>query len=292
MEKLRIAVHDGVFHADDAFAVAALQRIAKVEVVRSRRPEVLAAVDLRVDVGGEYAPEKATYDHHQRGGAGTRDNGVPFAGFGLVWKHYGTEIAGDAEVARLVEDILVQPVDAADCGFALNGAETVKEVIPYTISAAVSAMNPGWDETPDFDGAFGRAVEFAGTILDRVIARAAGVVKAKSLVRQAIAEATDPRLIVLATFCPWQEVVVTESAALFVCFPSETGDWRIQAIPPELGSFAKRRELPEPWAGKRGVELAELTGVADAVFCHPGRFIAGAVSKEGILRLAELALAD
>lgn len=291
---LKIAVHNGVFHADDVFSIAAMRRIADVTVVRSRDPKSLAECDLRVDVGAEYAPDKGTFDHHQKGGAGMRDNGVPFAGLGLVWKHYGLEICnGDADVARLVEESLVQPVDAGDNGFALYGEEKVKGVMPYTISAAISAMNPSWQDQPqDFDAAFGRAVEFAAIVLVREIVGAQGVVLAKEVVRKAITETSDSRLVILDRFCPWQEVVVTEApSALFVCFPSETGDWRIQAIPPTLGSFEQRRSLPAEWAGKRGADLAQLTGVSDAIFMHPGRFIGGAQSKTGILKLAELALA-
>jgi uncharacterized UPF0160 family protein len=40
----------------------------------------------------------------------------------------------------------------------------------------------------------------------------------------------------------------------------------------------------------RGAELAAVCGVQDAVFCHNGRFIAGAGSLQGALRMAELAL--
>lgn|GEM_PF-6359412 len=40
-----------------------------------------------------------------------------------------------------------------------------------------------------------------------------------------------------------------------------------------------------------GDALAALTGVADATFAHRGLFIAGAVSREGALALAQLAVA-
>ncbi len=295
MKNLKVGTHNGVFHADDVFSIAALSRIATVEVVRSRDPKVLATCDLRVDVGGECAPEKCTLDHHMKGGAGKRPNGVPYAAFGLVWRQFGVEASGgDAEVARIVDEGLVQPVDAVDNGFSLMaGEEVVKGILPYTVSSAISAMNPTWQEAPDFDVAFGRAVEMAAIILEREIVAARGVIVATAVVREAIAKGADPRLVVLDHFCPWQEVVVPEApAALFVCFPSETGDWRIQAIPPTLGSFEKRRALPEEWAGKLVAELAALTEVSDAVFCHPGRFIAGAQSREGVLRMAELALRD
>ena len=75
-------------------------------------------------------------------------------------------------------------------------------------------------------------------------------------------------------------------------FPDADGTWRAQCVPPTPGSFDKRKPLPGEWAGKRGAELAEITGVEDAIFCHIGVWICGAVSEEGALALAKLALAE
>ncbi len=47
-----------------------------------------------------------------------------------------------------------------------------------------------------------------------------------------------------------------------------------------LGEFANRKDLPEAWAGRADAELAEVTGVPDARFCHAGRFMAVAGSRE------------
>jgi uncharacterized UPF0160 family protein len=37
-------------------------------------------------------------------------------------------------------------------------------------------------------------------------------------------------------------------------------------------------------------ELQKISGVSDATFCHRGLFLAGAKSKEGAIKLAEIAL--
>jgi len=50
--------------------------------------------------------------------------------------------------------------------------------------------------------------------------------------------------------------------------------------------------MPSSWAGLRGEELQEVTGISGAEFCHPARFIAGAASKGAALELAEAALAQ
>ena len=54
----RIGTHNGVFQADDVFAIAALKRLyPDAEVVRTRKEEILSTCDLRVDVGAKYNPE-------------------------------------------------------------------------------------------------------------------------------------------------------------------------------------------------------------------------------------------
>ncbi len=64
---MRAATHDGTFHADEVFAIAALGMLGEpLEVVRTRKPDELSAADLRVDVGFKYDPAAGNFDHHQR----------------------------------------------------------------------------------------------------------------------------------------------------------------------------------------------------------------------------------
>ena len=93
----------------------------------------------------------------------------------------------------------------------------------------------------------------------------------------------DPRVCHLQEFSTdpdWMRGVCADPAVLFVTFPDEQG-WKIQAVPPTPGSFAQRQPLPEAWGGLAQAELAALTGVADVIFCHPGRFIMGVKSWRG-----------
>lgn len=289
-----IAVHDGSFHADDVFAVAVLRQLfPNAEIVRTRKPEALATAYIRVDVGGKNDPLSGDYDHHQKGGAGTRPNGVPYASFGLVWKNFGIAVTGDPDVAKKVDEILVQSVDALDCGFKLWKEEAVNGILPFTIASVISGFNPNWDEPSgpgDFADSFEYAMTFATVVLENVIQNASSQVMAWQTVRKAMADATDKRLIVLSNYAPWQEIVTQESTdALYVVFES-AGSWRVQCVPPVMGSTAQRKPLPESWAGADAAKMAEVTGVADATFCHNGRFIAGAKTREGALQLAQIAL--
>ena len=85
-KKVIIVTHDGMFHSDDVFAVAALLSLldatpAIATVVRTRDEDLMRKADFVVDVGGVYDSEKNRFDHHQEGGAGKRLNGISYAAF-------------------------------------------------------------------------------------------------------------------------------------------------------------------------------------------------------------------
>jgi len=298
----KIGTHNGQFHADEALAVAVLRRVlGEVEVVRTRDTAVLAACDLRVDVGGK-SDEVGEFDHHQRGGAGARANGIPYASAGLIWRVFGPvavanlalDLKGrELEVALKVDERFVQYVDASDNGVALTVPKT-EGITGFSISAAVASLNPTWQESQEdgvMDALFLKAVDFIDAVLGRVIAAVIGTVQAENVVLAAVASAVDPRVVVLDAFVPWAEVVVPNAPeALYMVYPSRTNEWLVQCVPDVLGSFGKRKALPKAWGGLRGADLATLTGVADAVFAHPGLFICGAATREGAMKLASLAV--
>ena len=291
---MHVATHDGSFHADEVFAIAALRLLGEpVRVTRTRDPAVVAAADLRVDVGFRDDADRGDFDHHQRGFARARDNGVRYASFGLIWRRYGTQACGgDDEVAAAVDATLVAPVDANDTGQQLTEG-LIEGVRPMTLNGVIGGFNPRWDETLTAEqerARFDAAVDLAQGVLEREIAAAASGRAAARIVAEAIAAATDPRLVELPINAPWKQALVPTSAeALFVIYPKRQG-FGLEAVPRELGSFANRRDLPEAWAGREGEDLAAVSGVPDALFCHAKRFLVVARTREAIGRLAELAL--
>ncbi|HET6509364.1 MAG TPA: MYG1 family protein [Baekduia sp.] len=299
---MRVATHPGGFHADDVFAVAAL-RLAhpdeQIEVVRTRDAARQAAADVRVDVGGRDDASTGDFDHHQKGGAGERPNGIRYASFGLVWRAFGAAICGGSqEAADGIDERLVQGVDANDTGQTIMES-LVDGVRPMTVSGVVGALNPSWDERLDQaeeDARFAEAVAVAQGILERQVAGAAGFQRARELVRAAIAAAAadggDPRVVELSSNMPWRETMVNEAPdARLVVYPKSDG-WGMVAVPVAPGAFDNRMDLPAAWAGLTGDELAAATGVDDALFAHTARFYASAGSREGVLALARAALAD
>jgi uncharacterized UPF0160 family protein len=293
---VHIATHDGSFHADEVFALAALYLLGEpVEIIRTRDRDTLRAADVRVDVGFAHDPATGDFDHHQREFDRRRANGVGYASFGLVWEAYGSRICGgDPEVAEMVDASLVQAIDAGDIGQRLSEL-VVEDVHPMSLNAVIGGFNARWDETltPGQERErFDAALELARGILSREIEAAASGGRAVRIVREAIAAAADPRLIELPVNAPWKRTLVPDAEqALFVIYPKRRG-YGLEAVPRELGSFELRRDLPAAWAGLDGERLVAATGVPDALFCHAKRFLVVAASRDGIERLAELALAD
>ena len=289
MTDITVATHSGNFHADDVFSIAALKHIIpSFKLIRTRDQALISQADIVVDVGGEYDAETGRFDHHQRGGAGERENGIPYSSFGLIWQKYGLEICqGNQDVANSVDAGLVSTIDAIDCGH----VEGVSKGI--SLSQTISMFNPTWQEESHFDTCFDEAVDFASRVLTRFVASANGGISAKSIVAKAIENAEDPRVIVLEKYTPWKRTVHALSKdALYMVYPSNSGQWRIQTVPVELGSFEDRKSLPAPWAGLSNQALKDVTGIDDAMFCHNGLFIAGAESFESTMKMAAMALEE
>lgn len=289
-----IVTHSGDFHADDVFAVATLKMLyPEARIVRTRDEEVIAKGDIVVDVGMMYEADENRFDHHQEGGAGVRDNGIPYAAFGLVWKHFGTEVAGSQEVADDIDNNFVQVIDAGD-----NGVETSKpifdDVPTHSINGLVGLFTPTWREqhTPEaYQARFEEQVEWAQNVLKRLIQKAEDALASREKVEQAYESAEDKRIVVLEDDYPWYRVIVEHPEPLFVVYYRADNDmWGVKAVPKELGTFENRKSLPKKWGGLCDQELQEVTGVDDAVFAHIKGFLAVAKSREGALKLARLAL--
>jgi uncharacterized UPF0160 family protein len=288
-----LVTHDGNFHADECFAIAAIKLLIPViKIIRTRDEKIIAKANLKVDVGNRYEVEKGCFDHHQ-GNTGQRENGIPYSSFGLIWKSFGVKICnGDERIAKIIDSSLVQKVDAEDCGFDLY-EKKLERVVPLTISTIIKSYIPNWhEENQDYDAAFEKAVEFAGQFLKRNISYAEASVRSKEVVLKAIAETKDPRIIVLPVNCRPETLIMSRSdTALYVIYPAANGMWRVKAIPKGGKNFFEvRKMLPAKWVVEDNPKkLAAATGVKDALFCHEKRFMATAKSKEGAIKLAQLA---
>ena len=290
-EHANAITHGGIFHADEVMATVILAKVMEgLKVCRTFKvPEELSEDVVVYDIGyGEL-------DHHQKGGNGARENEVPYAACGLVWKKFGMQVVAESVNPEKVWDILdrtlIQGIDATD-----NGVMPKNEypAANMSISAIISGFNPNWDSNVNPDDAFVQAFEVAQQVFDNCLARAEGLVKADAIVEEAIGK-SEGHIMILDQFVPWDAPIFTsenEKAAeiQFVVFPSNRGGYNWQCVPDALGSFGQRKPVPESWRGLRAEELQRETGVATASFCHPAGFIGGADTLADAIALAKLAI--
>lgn len=288
---MKIITHNDRFHADDVCAMATLRILFGnkiTEVIRTRDESIIQTGDIVFDVGNVYNQELNRFDHHQSEGAGQRDNGIPYAAFGLVWKKWGKEICGSQEAADTIDKKLVQVVDASDNGFALY-SYSIPDTKEYVLDTICGSFGATWKEEENYDEIFFDVVDIIEKILRREIKIAQDKIDAIPFVQKAYEDAEDKRIIVMDEYYPWSDVLSKHEEILFIISPSkDKTQWRINTIQKER--FINRKDFPVSWAGLREKELEKVSGVEGALFCHRKLFLAVAHTKESALLLAQKAL--
>jgi uncharacterized UPF0160 family protein len=309
-----IVTHGGKFHADDAWAVAVIHVLHPgAELVRTRDPAIIERGDIVIDVGGVWDPALGRFDHHQKGFSGARQTGVPYASAGLVWRDYGArcvaalaaqhtgqQLSDDTaqQIAHAIDADIVQYLDLSDVGAAKNAPGG------YGLSAVVSGYNPSWlDEERLGYGEradtfrlsqFRRAMDFLIDVMANAVKYRVGALLALDQVRKSDVLEGGRLLYLKNGALPWSSVVRKEMPKVLFVISHNIGEQRymLHTVPATADTFESRADLPASWAGLRDAELAAVTGVPDAGFCHNGRFIAAAKSYEGIYAMALQALKE
>lgn len=302
MEPDFLVTHSGGFHADELLSSVILTRLfPDARIVRSRAPEWITPASDRIiyDVGGAFDPVAGIFDHHQRG-APLRDDGQPFSSFGLVWRQFGRDYLSAIDVPATDVDALhasfdldfVLPVDLMDNGAMSPSAAGA--LAKLTLPVLLETLKPVFDdkEPGADDRAFQDALAIARGFVEASIRQAAAKLRAESIVLRAIAAAGDGRVLELPMGMPFRPAIVKAGAdhLLFVVHPRDT-DWCLTGIRRSSDGFELRADLPAAWAGLTGGNLAAVCGVAGATFCHNGRFIAAATTREAALEMARIAVA-
>ena len=88
-----IVVHDGVFHADDVYAVA-LAKLFNLKgsdnIIRTRNVDVINNATYELDVGGFYDNQRC-FDHHQSLFNERYEDDTLMATAGLLWRRFGLD---------------------------------------------------------------------------------------------------------------------------------------------------------------------------------------------------------
>ena len=269
--------HNGKFHADDVFSAALLLYLnPEIRIFRGNQvPEDFTGVVF--DIG------RGRYNHHQKDSR-IRENGIPYAAFGLLWEGLGADILGE-ELAEKFDESFVQPLDNND-----NTGEKNE------LASLIGSFNPAWDSEDNNDEAFFQAVSVAGMILDHKFERYLGNERADQRVNelleakeeQSLENAEDSRILVLPEFIPCQKRL-SETQIAFVIFPSNRGGYCIQPQKKEY-SMNYKCSFPSEWLGLEGEELVQATGFESAFFCHKGGFLMTMGALEDALEVCRISL--
>ena len=285
--------HIGKFHADEVFATIILEmyfgELCVLRVLDQNIPKEPPANVIIYDIG------KGEFDHHQYGGNGVRENGVPYASCGLIWKKFGPEIVrrtGTKEpelVWKWIDEELIQSIDATDCGAM---PKVVYPAKPYTISNIIARFNPTWNSESDENKCFIEACNFARTIFEQLFNQELCKAEAKDIVDDAIEDSKN-HIMVLPTYVPWQDWLFSSQNSKandiwFLVYPSRRGGYNFQCVPTRQGEGDQRKAVPKSWRGASPETLRKVTGVQDATFVHAAGFMGAAESFEGAMKMATM----
>lgn len=299
-KKKILVTHGGNFHADDLFATAILSIVLddRIKIIRTNDQEIIAGADFVYDIGLIYNPETNRFDHHQKEGAGQRENGIPYASFGLVWKKYGEQICGNKEVADRIDRKIVQPIDALD-----NGVDITKLIFPGIKQEGFQSLflneTPTWKEgKKNIDKIFVKQSKKVKEFLLREIKINKDEEEGCQIILEKYRGASDKRIITLDFSLPrnlYQDTLSMLPEPIYVIMPAHDNSfWKIEAIIKSVGTKESRKPFPESWRGltDKDEKLKEITCVPDIIFCHRNGFTMQTVSKESALLLAQRALEE
>lgn len=261
--------HSGRFHADDVFSSALLKILnPKIEIKRVKIvPEDYEGIVFDIE-GGKY-------DHHGEN-MKVRDNGVPYASFGLLWRKYGNQLV-EKNSADMFDKTFIQPLDIQDN----QGGNNL-------LARAITQANPKWDSDQSSDECFFKAVEIAQFILTNEIESMNSANRAKAIVEDALKN-QDDGIVVLNIGVPWKSILIPQNV-FYVVYPSDRGGFNAQAVPIDFESQQCKIPFPLLWRGKRNQELSDLIGIKDMKFCHIGGYLLNADTKESAIDACKLSL--
>lgn len=261
--------HAGKFHADDVFSTALLLYM-NPDYTYERGFQVPENFDgIVYDIGW------GAFDHHQAD-APVRENGVPYAAFGLLWKEFGASILGENEAAHM-DATFVQPLDLSDN---TGKSDEICDIIDY--------FNPAWDSDQSEDEAFAEAVSIASVILNKKFDKIFAVRRAEEMVRTAL-EKAENKIMILPRSAPWKQIAAPADVE-YVVYPSKRGGYAAQGVPITPDGLELKRPFPEAWRGADAKELAKISGIKGLRFCHKSGFLLTAETLEEAVACCRLSM--
>ena len=274
-----VAVHSGSFHADEVMACALLLFCGLIDaekVIRTREKEKIFTAEYVCDVGGVYDSSKKLFDHHQIEYEGKLSSA------GMVLKYLIQNNLIESDFGVHLEQMLVSGIDAIDNGNLKvpKGLTTFSAVIANFMPVQYTATSH------EIDLGFKAAMEFSLQHLKRIQGKFVYAQKHRQKIKNAMQQYED--CIIFDEPFPWTDIFFELEGAIhpakFIIMPTN-GHWKLRGIPPSLGEKMKVRvKMPNKWAGLMEEELARVSKIDGAIFCHKGRFISIWKTKEDAIK--------
>ena len=304
-----IITHSGRFHADEVFSLALMTALwPKATVIRTREQKLYDQADdntALIDVGGVADDIGLRCDHHQNDAPwrmtehGEKD--CPYSSFGLVWKHHGMrylrtqtqikERLQQKQVWSRVDRRLVRRIDMLDNAHISEDEQGLTH--PLNLAKSIDLFAPDFDDKrPNaMDDAFFEAVAFARVYLDNTIRKIWAEIRAGTVVETAVLKREHKKWFELPTGMPYLNALKKHRAndVLYAMMPGDNGTWNVTCVRDQTRDLGVRKPFPKSWAGLRDEELEQETGVQGALFCHGGRFLVAAKTRQAAIALIQAA---
>lgn len=263
---IQVVTHDGIFHADELLACAALS-IAygrdNLAIIRTRDSKVLEVATQNkdtwvIDVGNSYDPSLLNFDHHMRDFNLTNSFGNKLSSFGLVVE----ELLRRDFFTEVKESLLKfsNKVDMLD-----NGVKKAEDLIFLSVLNSYSD-----NEVINFYAALEVAMTYLRSLInqweeERII---------DLRLNDSLGNMTEDGIIYNTDYIPVDERANAIPEAKLVVYKSKTGTYNIQSVNVgETKDFSVRCPAPSKWLGLRDNELICASGGLPLVFCHAGGFL-------------------
>ena len=207
--------HGGIFHSDDVFSAALLKilfgddfkivRTLKVDEYTNREDVIVFDIGL------------GKFDHHQPDSE-VREDGTPYAAFGLLWREFGEMLVSDVNA---IDELICRPVDIQDNGGDRN-----------LMSQMISTFVPAWDSSETMDDAFERAVDVAKLLLKQAIEKQQAFERADAEAiiceEKSVADGYG-NIVVMDRYVPISSIGKCTNAR-YMIYPSLRGGWNAQTV--------------------------------------------------------------
>lgn len=272
-----IVTHSRQFHTDEIMAIMLLKTYFFKDsptIIRTRDQSVISEYQkdenvFVIDVGFSHDESMKNFDHHQNTFSETWPDGTPLSSCGLIWKwlrknKYLHQKMNDV-MMDTIENEIIKKVDALDngCGFWAEGI-------------ILSQFNRNHHDDSVIDKQFQRALFTAFSIYENSVYHLKSKIRDKKDIYKAIENSKQYKHTVVfkSKLNDGVNIVADETDANWIIIPRTNNSWKIIAAPKSSKeTFSIKKTFPKEWAGLSDIELQNVSGIPNLVFCHKNLFM-------------------